>query len=180
MRFATCVSSPAALLDAHMMTHTPADVRVRCVCTGHSSSSSHLSRQLSAVFHRIQAAADARRGGSDEEALEKASSAHTTVSPRSRVPLMRCWSATVAAMDRTRLLPACGGCPQHQCRGCGRLWRPGMTVACGFHEPLLCGSPRLAENRVSLRHAFNDHPVQPQMGNSKNLRMFAYQNTTVL
>ena len=62
MRFATCVSSLAALLDAHMMTHTPADVRVRCVCTGHSSSSSHLSRQLSAVFHRIQAAADARGG----------------------------------------------------------------------------------------------------------------------
>ena len=120
---------------------------MRCVCTEHSSSSSHLERQLSAAFHRIQAAVDARRGGSDEEALEKASSAHTTVSPRSRVPLMRCWSATVAAMDRTRLLPACGGCPQHQCRGCGRLWRPGMSVACGFHEPLLCGPPRLAENR---------------------------------
>ena len=143
----TCKSAPATLLAAHMMSHVPADVRCALCVADMSESIYHLGLQLSAAFHRLQAAVAARRGGRGVAALENAASAHAHVSTRSREPLKCSGSAILAAVGRDKLLPACSGWPQNLCRGCGRLWRAGMTVACVFQKPLLRDPPRLAENR---------------------------------
>ena len=46
-----------------MMSHVPADVRCALCVADMSESIYHLGLQLSAAFHRLQAAVAARRGG---------------------------------------------------------------------------------------------------------------------
>ena len=98
-------------LEPDIMAHVRTDVRCAQCATDHQTSTPYYEEQLEAALHRPQAVRAVRRAGSHAAALENAATAHADRTPRSRVPQERRESAATAAVGRTRLPPACGGCP---------------------------------------------------------------------
>ena len=98
-------------LEPDIMAHVRTDVRCAQCATDHQTSTPYYEEQLEAALYHPQAVRAARRAGSHAAALENAATAHADRTPRSRVPQKRHESAATAAVGRTRLPPACGGCP---------------------------------------------------------------------